>query len=90
MEPNNITPEMLHRKAAELKLTRFVTHECEECGFKISYSFSSEEVHYNNACRCENGGGLSVKASWKTLTEEVKQLLLTPSKRDHVKQYWNL
>lgn len=85
-----ITPELLHLKAAQLKHSRFVTHVCEECDSKISYIFNGEEVHYDNACRCENSGGLVTKTSWKTLAEEVKILITIPSKRDETIQFWKL
>jgi hypothetical protein len=90
MDIPEITPELLQIKAAKLKLSRFVSHECGECDFKISYSFSGEEVFFNNACRCENSGGLTTKTSWKTVAEEVKALLQIPSKAEAVKQFWQL
>ena len=85
-----ITPEFLHKRAAELRHSRFVTHVCEECDSKISYIFNGEEVHYDNGCRCENGGGLTTKSSWKTVAAEVKMLLLIESKKKEVIEFWKL
>jgi hypothetical protein len=85
-----ITAQLLQQKAAQLKLSCFTTHECEECGFKIRYIFGRNEVTYNNACRCENGGGLTVSSSWKSVAEDVKGLLAIPSKKDVVAEYWKL
>jgi len=89
MEDLLVTPEELHKKAALLRHSKWVTQECSECEAKLGYIFDGDKVWFNLGCRCENSLNQTTLSSWKSVAAEVNSLLKT-SAANEVKQFWKL